>query len=111
MSGTPPLTIHALAWGLCQGCGGRLSKHGVQKLRVRQDALRPQISRAELEQALPQLLTHLRHRCGDRGSGSQSRSTPGQHLPIPEVPRSPPSWYPPGLTRCHLPAINEGLGS
>lgn len=71
MAGAPPLTIHSLAGGLCQGCGGRLSEHGVQELCVGQEALRPRISGAEFEEALPQLLAHLCHCCGNRGSGSQ----------------------------------------
>lgn len=43
--------------------------------------------------------------------GHSYETIPGQHLPKPKTPRSSPSWYPPGLTCCHLPAINEGLGS
>lgn len=70
----PPLTIHSLAGGLCQGCGARLCDHGVQELRVGQEALGLQVSGAKFEEALPQLLAHLRHRCGNTGSGSQLRS-------------------------------------
>lgn len=82
----PGLTIHAPVRGLCKGSRGGLLQLRVQELGVWQGALRPWVSSAELDQALPQLSTHLSHCCHPKQTSWSRTGRPS--------PKAPTTWHP-----------------